>query len=117
MTESAVWFAAPRTAELRPAGVRPLLTTEGQLPFPVKFSYQEVGEVEAVGARTDFEIGERVSCFHPHQTRFTLDTSLVWRIPAGVDPHRAAFRPAVVTSSGRNPHPGRTSGQPLPYRA
>ena len=126
MTESAVWFSAPRTAELRPAEVRPpgpgqiqvrsicaaisagsemnlykgegdlpslaqFPTAEGQLPFPVKFGYQEVGEVEAVGDGADFEIGERVFCFHPHQTRFTLDTSLVWRIPAGVDPHRAAF--------------------------
>jgi 2-desacetyl-2-hydroxyethyl bacteriochlorophyllide A dehydrogenase len=66
-------------------------TAEGHLPFPVKFGYQEVGEVEAVGPDTDFEVGERVFCFHPHQTRFTLSTSLVWRIPAHVDPDRASF--------------------------
>lgn len=126
MTESAVWFAAPRNAELRPAELRPpgpgqiqvrsicaaisagsemnlykgegdlpgldqFPTAEGQLPFPVKFGYQEVGEVEAVGDGADYQIGERVFCFHPHQTRFTLDSHLAWRIPPGIEPSRAAF--------------------------
>ncbi|MFC8181765.1 zinc-binding alcohol dehydrogenase [Rhodococcus sp. NPDC057297] len=126
MSESAVWFAGPRKAELRPAEALPpgpgqiqvkslcaaisagsemnlykgegdlpsldaFPTAEGQLPFPVKFGYQEVGVVEAVGEGADYEVGERVFCFHPHQTRFTLDANLVWRIPPEVDPHRAAF--------------------------
>ncbi|WP_280426657.1 zinc-dependent alcohol dehydrogenase [Nocardia carnea] len=126
MTASAVWFSAPRTAELRPAETLPpgrgqiqvksicaaisagsemnlykgegdlpsldqFPTAEGQLPFPVKFGYQEVGAVEAVGEDAGFDIGERVFCFHPHQTRFTLDSRLVWRIPPEVEPSRAAF--------------------------
>jgi 2-desacetyl-2-hydroxyethyl bacteriochlorophyllide A dehydrogenase len=64
---------------------------EGQLPFPVKFGYQEVGEVEAVGADTAYMVGDRVYCFHPHQTRFTLRADLAWKIPADLDPERAAF--------------------------
>ncbi|MFC9665590.1 zinc-binding dehydrogenase [Nocardia sp. NPDC127606] len=126
MNERAVWFSAPRTAELRPAeapapgphqiqvrslcsaisagsemnlyrgegdlpGLSAFPTSEGHLPFPVKFGYQEVGVVEAVGSHVDYEVGEHVFCFHPHQTRFTLDSSLVWRIPPGFDPKRAAF--------------------------
>ena len=126
MTETAVWFAAPRTAELRPAEVRPpgrgeiqvrgicalisagsemnlyrgegdlpslapFPTAEGQLPFPVKFGYQEVGEVEAVGAEAEFEVGDRVFCFHPHQTRFTINAELAWKIPPGIDAESSAF--------------------------
>lgn len=66
-------------------------TAEGQLPFPVKFGYQEVGEVEAAGPGTDFEVGDRVFCFHPHQTRFTISADLVWKIPPELDAERAAF--------------------------
>lgn len=126
MTATAVWFSAPRKAELRPAEVCPpgrgevqvrsicalisagsemnlyrgvgdlpslssFPTAEGQLPFPVKFGYQEVGEVEAVGEASGLEIGDRVFCFHPHQTRFTIKSELVWKIPPGVDAERSAF--------------------------
>ncbi|HJQ48789.1 MAG TPA: zinc-binding alcohol dehydrogenase [Amycolatopsis sp.] len=66
-------------------------TAEGRLPFPVKFGYQEVGEVEAVGPGARFEVGDRVFCFHPHQTRFTISAELVWKIPPELDPERAAF--------------------------
>ena len=66
-------------------------TAEGQLPFPVKFGYQEVAEVEEAGSESGYSPGDRVFCFHPHQNRFTINTDLVWRIPAGVDSERAAF--------------------------
>lgn len=126
MSEKAVWFSAPRTAELRPAEIRPpgpteiqvrsicalisagsemnlyrgegdlpsldsFPTAEGRLPFPVKFGYQEVGEVEEAGSESGYAPGDRVFCFHPHQTRFTLSSDLVWRIPADIDSERAAF--------------------------
>ena len=126
MSETAVWFSAPRTAELRAAETRPpgrgeiqvrsicalisagsemnlyrgegdlpslaqFPTAEGQLPFPVKFGYQEVGEVELAGEETEYAPGDRVFCFHPHQTRFTLNADLVWRIPEGIDSDKAAF--------------------------
>lgn len=66
-------------------------TSEGQLPFPLKFGYQEIGEVEAAGSASVYAPGDRVFCFHPHQTRFTLRSDLAWRIPPGTDPERAAF--------------------------
>ena len=126
MSEKAVWFSAPRTAELRDAETRPpgrgeiqvrgicalisagsemnlyrgegdlpsldqFPTAEGKLPFPVKFGYQEVGEVEVAGEESGYVPGDRVFCFHPHQTRFTISTDLVWRIPPEIDSDRAAF--------------------------
>jgi 2-desacetyl-2-hydroxyethyl bacteriochlorophyllide A dehydrogenase len=134
----ALWFAAPRRAELRAeevgsAGdgeivVRALAslvsagtemqvyrgaveseqlvnlpTTGGTFPFPIKFAYQIVGEVEEAGRGTGYAVGDRVFCYHPHQERFRIaagdgksedlvqGASLVAPVPAGLDPERAAF--------------------------
>ncbi|HKY82169.1 MAG TPA: zinc-binding alcohol dehydrogenase [Sphingobium sp.] len=70
-----------------------LPTCEGTLPFPIKFGYQVVGEVEEAGAQSGFQPGDRVFCAHPHQERFTITTlhGLVRRLPRDFDPLRAAL--------------------------
>lgn len=69
----------------------PFPTAAGRLPFPVKFGYQEVGEVTAVGPGTSLRVGATVLCHHPHQTVFTIDEQLVSVVPEDVPPARAAF--------------------------
>ncbi|TMS52458.1 zinc-binding alcohol dehydrogenase [Mycobacterium sp. DBP42] len=64
---------------------------EGSLPFPVKFGYQEVGEIEAVGPGSQFAVGDRVFCMHPHQSRFTLAEQFAFRIPPDLPSQKAVF--------------------------
>src|SRR5882757_6367413 len=98
----ALWFTAPRQAELRAEEVGDpgpgeivvralsslvsagtemqvyrgkveseqlvnLPTTGGTFPFPIKFAYQIVGEVEEAGAGAGYAVGDRVFSYHPHQ--------------------------------------------------
>jgi 2-desacetyl-2-hydroxyethyl bacteriochlorophyllide A dehydrogenase len=133
---TALWFTAPRTAELRQealgspgpgeilvrgivslvspgtemslyrgqveaapqgdpatAASEYLATAEGELPFPVKFAYQIVGEVEQAGEGSAYSVGDRVFSYFPHQDRFVVadDPSLVFGVPDELDPDRAAF--------------------------
>ena len=135
-TARAIWFTAPRTAELREEGVPSagegevivrgltslisagtemnvyrgdvatpqevnLPTRGGGFPFPIKFAYQIVGEVEEAGPNSGYSVGDRVFCFHPHQERFNIlaalpggvspDLSLVYDVPPDLDPRRAVF--------------------------
>ncbi|MGH2940236.1 MAG: zinc-dependent alcohol dehydrogenase [Solirubrobacterales bacterium] len=78
-------------------------TTAGEFPFPIKFAYQIVGEVEEAGSNAPFRPGDRVFAYHPHQERFVIGTgaagdddildgaTLVFPVPAELDPERAAF--------------------------
>jgi 2-desacetyl-2-hydroxyethyl bacteriochlorophyllide A dehydrogenase len=80
-----------------------LPTTSGEFPFPIKFAYQVVGEVEQAGARSGYSVGDRVFVHHPHQERFRVATArsrpddlvegagLVYPVPSDLDPVRAAF--------------------------
>jgi threonine dehydrogenase-like Zn-dependent dehydrogenase len=69
-----------------------LPTASGTLPFPIKFAYQTVGEVTAVGGPSDFRPGDKVFATHPHQDIFNIPTvGLVSKIPDGVDLLRAQF--------------------------
>jgi threonine dehydrogenase-like Zn-dependent dehydrogenase len=70
-----------------------LETCAGSFGFPVKYAYQVVGEVVDAGASTRFQPGDRVFARHPHQDLFTMrDVSwLLFRLPAGLAPERAAF--------------------------
>jgi 2-desacetyl-2-hydroxyethyl bacteriochlorophyllide A dehydrogenase len=75
------------------AGELGLETCEGSFDFPVKYAYQVVGEVTAVGDGTSFAVGDLVFARHPHQTFFTMNSEggLVVKIPDGIAPDRAAF--------------------------
>jgi 2-desacetyl-2-hydroxyethyl bacteriochlorophyllide A dehydrogenase len=81
-----------------------LPTSAGQHPFPIKFAYQTVGQVEAVGAGVEFEVGDRVFAYHPHQDVFTMHAGpvgggilapggrrLLFAVPETLDTDRAVF--------------------------
>jgi threonine dehydrogenase-like Zn-dependent dehydrogenase len=70
-----------------------LETFAGTFDFPVKFAYQIVGEVIDAGSRSGYEIGQRVFARHPHQELFVVrnDPFLLYAVPAGLPPERAAF--------------------------
>jgi 2-desacetyl-2-hydroxyethyl bacteriochlorophyllide A dehydrogenase len=80
-----------------------IATTSGTFPFPIKFAYQIVGEVVESGAGSGYAVGDKVFAYHPHQERFRIATgpggaddlvegaSLVFPVPATLDPARAAF--------------------------
>jgi threonine dehydrogenase-like Zn-dependent dehydrogenase len=62
----------------------------GQFPFPVKYGYAVVGQVE----NTD----RSVFALHPHQTRFTLPATALVDIPARVPPARAVLAANMETA-------------------
>ncbi len=70
-----------------------LETCAGSFGFPVKYAYQILGVVEAVGEGVPFEVGDTVFCRHPHQERFTMRYVdwLIFKVPDGLAPERAIF--------------------------
>ncbi len=70
-----------------------LETCAGSFGFPVKYAYQILGEVEAVGEGVPFAPGDRVFCRHPHQERFTMRYVdwLIFKVPDGLAPDRTIF--------------------------
>jgi 2-desacetyl-2-hydroxyethyl bacteriochlorophyllide A dehydrogenase len=70
-----------------------LETCGGTFGFPVKYAYQVVGEVVEAGATTRYAPGDLVFARHPHQELFTMrdDSILLFRVPDGLSPERAAF--------------------------
>jgi threonine dehydrogenase-like Zn-dependent dehydrogenase len=70
-----------------------LETCAGTFGFPVKYAYQIVGEVEAVGDGAPFAAGDLVFARHPHQELFTMraDPTLIFRLPDRLSPQRAIF--------------------------
>lgn len=68
-----------------------LPTARGQIPFPISFGYQAVGEVVAIGPDVDCQIGDMVLAMHPHQSLFNAPARLTWRIPSDVTPLQAQF--------------------------
>jgi len=79
--------------EANPEAELGLETARGSFGFPVKYAYQTVGEVVAVGERSGHRVGEMVFCRHPHQDVFTLPGQgwLLARVPEGLSPERAVF--------------------------
>ena len=65
----------------------------GSFPFPVKYGYATVGEIEAGTAR-----GRRVFALHPHQTHFTLPASAVVPVPDDVPAARAILAANMETA-------------------
>jgi threonine dehydrogenase-like Zn-dependent dehydrogenase len=67
----------------------------GSFPFPVKYGYAMVGEVEAGPAAL---IGRKVFALHPHQTRFDMPAEAVVPVPADIPVSRAALAANVETA-------------------
>jgi threonine dehydrogenase-like Zn-dependent dehydrogenase len=67
---------------------------EGELSFPVKYGYCNVGRVVA-GA---LPAGQRVFCLYPHQDRYVVPASSVVPIPDGVPDRRAVLAANMETA-------------------
>lgn len=67
----------------------------GAFPFPVKYGYATVGEVEAGPAELR---GRVVFSLHPHQNLFTVPIEAVFAIPESVPPRRAVLAPNMETA-------------------
>jgi 2-desacetyl-2-hydroxyethyl bacteriochlorophyllide A dehydrogenase len=68
-----------------------LPTARGEIPFPLSFGYQEIGEVVVAGAESGFAVGDRALCMHPHQDLFTTKAAFVSKVPDDIGSERAAF--------------------------
>jgi hypothetical protein len=67
----------------------------GSFPFPVKYGYATVGEVEA---GPEALIGHKVFALHPHQTLFDLPAATAVPVPAGIPLSRAVLAANVETA-------------------
>lgn len=65
----------------------------GNFPFPVKYGYAVVGEIEDGAAR-----GRRVFALHPHQSVFTLPAGAVVPLPDAVPAPRAVLAANMETA-------------------
>lgn len=67
----------------------------GAFPFPVKYGYATVGEVEEgpSGLR-----GRTVFALHPHQTRFDVPAAAIVTVPDAVPPRRAVLAANMETA-------------------
>lgn len=68
---------------------------DGDFPFPVKYGYACVGEVEQ-GPRA--LLGRAVFCLHPHQDRFVVPAAAVAALPAGLPAARAVLAANMETA-------------------
>jgi threonine dehydrogenase-like Zn-dependent dehydrogenase len=68
---------------------------EGAFPFPVKYGYCAVGEVEAGPAEM---LGRTVFCLHPHQERFVAQRDRLLLVPKTVPPRRAVLAANMETA-------------------
>lgn len=67
----------------------------GSFPFPVKYGYATVGEVEAGPTAL---VGRNVFALHPHQTKFDLPAEAVVPVPGDVPLRRAVLAANVETA-------------------
>ena len=67
----------------------------GDFPFPVKYGYSTVGQVEA--GPNDL-LGRNVFSLYPHQTLFDLPPEAVLPLPDGVPPQRAVLAANMETA-------------------
>lgn len=68
---------------------------EGEFPFPVKYGYSAVGQVE--DGPEDLK-GHFVFALHPHQEQFTAPTAALVPIPETVPPRRAILAANMETA-------------------
>jgi NADPH:quinone reductase-like Zn-dependent oxidoreductase len=67
----------------------------GDFPFPVKYGYATVGEVEEGPPEL---IGRKVFALYPHQTRFNIPQDAVVPVPKTVTPQRAVLAANMETA-------------------
>ena len=67
----------------------------GEFPWPVKYGYIGVGEVEAGPSPL---LGRRVFCLHPHQDRYVVPASAVHALPDDVPSGRAVLAANLETA-------------------
>jgi 2-desacetyl-2-hydroxyethyl bacteriochlorophyllide A dehydrogenase len=67
----------------------------GDFPFPVKYGYSAIGQVEAGGTPLS---GRTVFCLHPHQDFFTVAEDAVVPLPEGLPPARAVLAANMETA-------------------
>jgi threonine dehydrogenase-like Zn-dependent dehydrogenase len=63
-------------------------TFEGR--FPIKYAYANVGRVLEAGDQTSFAPGDLVFCRVPHQSHYVVESELVHKLPADLNPLDAA---------------------------
>ncbi|WP_119166345.1 zinc-dependent alcohol dehydrogenase [Algihabitans albus] len=68
---------------------------DGAFPFPVKYGYASVGQVEAGPAPL---IGREVFCLHPHQDRYLAPLELLLPLPEQVPARRAVLGANMETA-------------------
>lgn len=68
---------------------------EGEFPFPVKYGYCAVGEVEAGPPAL---VGRTVFCLHPHQDHFIAPAQMLVPVPDGIPPRRATLAANMETA-------------------
>jgi threonine dehydrogenase-like Zn-dependent dehydrogenase len=68
---------------------------EGEFPFPVKYGYAAVGEVEVGPAEL---VGRAVFSLHPHQDRFVAAAEAVVPLPDGIPARRAVLAANLETA-------------------
>jgi len=69
--------------------------TGGDFPFPVKYGYATVGQVESGPANL---AGRTVFALHPHQSRFVLPAAAVTPVPDNVPARRAVLAANMETA-------------------
>ncbi len=68
---------------------------DGQFPFPVKYGYACVGEIEKGPPE---RLGETVFCLHPHQDRFVVPAGAAAALPEGIPARRAILAANMETA-------------------
>ncbi len=68
---------------------------EGEFPFPVKYGYATVGEVEEGPAGLK---GKKVFALYPHQERFVVSADKVFPVPDNVPAKRATLAANMETA-------------------
>jgi hypothetical protein len=67
----------------------------GSFPFPVKYGYATIGEIEAGPASL---MGRNVFALHPHQTKFDMPADAVVSVPGDIPVSRAVLAANVETA-------------------
>jgi 2-desacetyl-2-hydroxyethyl bacteriochlorophyllide A dehydrogenase len=76
-----------------------LSSLSGSAAYPLRYGYAAVGEVIGRGPGVSAEVlGRRVFCFHPHASRFCINTTDVLPIPDDIDDRDALFLANMETA-------------------